>query len=447
MSGKLQLATKGIQNNWINGSPTKSHFLLNFKKHTKFAFDTLEIPVNEADYGKLSTCFIPLNAGDLITKMTLRYQLNWGTYEPRSYRDAFHLSVVEFGAIHLIEYADLYIGGVHIERLTSRWIQLNAKISYERSLYETNKYSTTFYTEGATRDDELTPVPVFVDLPFYFSDSMKSSILACKLQKQNCYIKIKFRELGDILKRPLESYLITDPDDPFGFIYYDERTDEENLRLLNQQIRISNVSILTKFAYLNREEVNFLKSRPIEQIITQLQLKRFDVPAGKTVRTKLNFKHPIKNLYFFVGSKNPVNRRPDDEDYNYGTNYMDNIKFTNAKLLFNNNIVFDDGPEKLIYYNAKLTTHGGMDLGRDIYELNKMDAGSYSFAMYPLKQKLSGHVNFSRIINQEFEITIPETEVVGNPSRPYIDPVNECQIYAVNYNILCYSDGLVGLKF
>jgi hypothetical protein len=74
-----------------------------------------------------------------------------------------------------------------------------------------------------------------------------------------------------------------------------------------------------------------------------------------------------------------------------------------------------------------------------------METGTYSFAMYPLKKEPTGHVNFSRIINQEFEITIPETEDIGGGS--YIDQVNECQIYAESYNILHYSSGLAGLKF
>jgi hypothetical protein len=134
---------------------------------------------------------------------------------------------------------------------------------------------------------------------------------------------------------------------------------------------------------------------------------------------------------------------------NKGINFMDNIKFTNAKLLFNNVTVFDDGPERLIYYNSKTNTYSGMyidtfgGIGSIISE--KMEIGTYSFAMYPLKKEPTGHVNFSRIINQEFELTIPETELIGFSG--YIDEMNECQIYAESYNILYYADGLCGLKF
>ena len=437
MSGRLQLASRGLQNEWINGTPTQSHFLFTLKKHTKFAFDTLEIPVTGADYGKESICFIPLDAGDLITGMTLRYNL---TFTSRSYRDVLRAAnVSRYPAVHLIDHVDLYIGGMHIQRLTSQWLELYNKITYERSLYEANKESANFVRGEIILGYPDEPVPpVFIDLPFYFHDNLKSSLLTCKLQKQNCYIKIKFKPLSSILSNVLD--LAFDP-----YFFYPDLTNppflsmSDKVDLMNENVKMGSVSILTKYAYLNREEINYLRSRPIEQVITQLQLKRFDVPIGETKRVQLNFKHPVKTLYFFIGSKNRITKN---------INYMDNIKFTNAKLLFNNQLVFDDGPEKLIYYNSKTNTYSGMYIGvpGNYSTINeKMEVGSYSFAMYPLKKEPTGHVNFSRIIKQEFEIKIPETEDMGGTK--YIDQINECQIYAESYNILHYSSGLVGLKF
>jgi hypothetical protein len=435
MSGRLQLAGRGLQNELIDGTPTQSNFLFSLKKHTKFAFDTLEIPVTGADYGKESICFIPLDAGDLITGMTLRYNLNFAS---RAYRDALRtVGVTRYPAVHLIDHIDLYIGGMHIQRLTSQWLELYNKIAYERALYEANKESANFVRGEIILGYPDEPVPpVYIDLPFYFHDNLKSSLLTCKLQKQNCYIKIKFKSLSAILRPSNFAYISSSLGlgDVAPHLLYDPVIDS-----MNENIKMGSVSILTKYAYLNREEVNYLKSRPIEQVITQLQLKRFDVPIGETKRVQLNFKHPVKTLYFFIGSKNPISK---------GINYMDNIKFTNAKLLFNNQIVFDEGPEKLIYYNSKTNTYSGMYIGipSNYSSINeKMETGTYSFAMYPLKKEPTGHVNFSRIINQEFEITIPETEDIGGGS--YIDQVNECQIYAESYNILHYSSGLAGLKF
>ena len=75
MSGKLKIAATGIQNQFISENPTFSYFLSNFKKHTKFAFNTIENPLINAKLGEETMCIIPIDSGDLINTFTLRYKL------------------------------------------------------------------------------------------------------------------------------------------------------------------------------------------------------------------------------------------------------------------------------------------------------------------------------------------------------------------------------------
>ena len=44
MSGKLSLATRGIQDRWLTEQPQYSHFISRFRRHTKFAFEQVEVP-------------------------------------------------------------------------------------------------------------------------------------------------------------------------------------------------------------------------------------------------------------------------------------------------------------------------------------------------------------------------------------------------------------------
>jgi hypothetical protein len=444
MSGRLQIATRGLQNEWINGTPTQSHFLFSLNKHSKFAFDIFEIPLSETEYDRESTCIIPLDAGDLITQMTLRYQI---FLKDVSLRSALQIMFIKnSSALHLIEYVDLFMSGMHIQRLTSEWMDTYNTIQYEKTLKESTRESASFVRaeleQGRDYDSETSFPSVYLNLPFYFNDNLKSAILACKLTKVSCRVKIKFRKLSDVLR--LGSY---DAIDFFNILnpkygtssYPSTQSQKEEIvnNFLSKDVIISNASVLTQYAYLDTGELQYLKSRPIEHIITQLQLKRFDVPRGETKRIQLNFKHPVKTLYFFVGPKNK---------YDVDGEYMKNIRFSNAKLLFNNQIMFEDGPERLIYYNSRTNTMSGVYLLQE-----KKEIGSYSFALYPLKKELTGHVNFSRIINQEFEISLPNTETITeyykNPNTSTLQDLNECQVYAESYNILHYSSGLVGLKF
>jgi hypothetical protein len=445
MSGRLQIATRGLQNEWINGTPTQSHFLFSLNKHSKFAFDIFEIPLSETEYDRESTCVIPLDAGDLITQMTLRYQI---FLKDVSLRSALQTMFIKNSpALHLIEYVDLFMGGMHIQRLTSEWMDTYNTIQYEKTLKESTRESASFdraeLEQGRDYDSETSFPSVYLNLPFYFNDNLKSAILTCKLTKVSCRVKIKFRKLSDVLRlgsSDASDFFNDNLNPKYGTSSYPStQSQKEEIvnNFLSKDVIISNASVLTQYAYLDTDELQYLKSRPIEHIITQLQLKRFDVPRGETKRIQLNFKHPVKTLYFFVGPKNK---------YDVDGEYMKNIRFSNAKLLFNNQIMFEDGPERLIYYNSKTNTMSGVYLLQE-----KKEIGSYSFALYPLKKELTGHVNFSRIINQEFEISLPNTETITeyykNPDTSTLQDLNECQIYAESYNILHYSSGLVGLKF
>jgi hypothetical protein len=445
MSGRLQIATRGLQNEWINGTPTQSHFLFSLNKHSKFAFDIFEIPLSETEYDRESTCVIPLDAGDLITQMTLRYQI---FLKDVSLRSALQTMFIKNSpALHLIEYVDLFMGGMHIQRLTSEWMDTYNTIQYEKTLKESTRESASFdraeLEQGRDYDSETSFPSVYLNLPFYFNDNLKSAILTCKLTKVSCRVKIKFRKLSDVLRlgsSDASDFFNDNLNPKYGTSSYPStQSQKEEIvnNFLSKDVIISNASVLTQYAYLDTDELQYLKSRPIEHIITQLQLKRFDVPRGETKRIQLNFKHPVKTLYFFVGPKNK---------YDVDGEYMKNIRFSNAKLLFNNQIMFEDGPERLIYYNSKTNTMSGVYLLQE-----KKEIGSYSFALYPLKKELTGHVNFSRIINQEFEISLPNTETITeyykNPNSSTLQDLNECQIYAESYNILHYSSGLVGLKF
>lgn len=148
MSGKLVLSITGIQDEFISKNPTFSHFLSVFKKHTKFAFNTIETPLVNARFGEETECIIPLDAGDLINTLTLRWKLYYkasissehftgsvghGGYEARggTYDNPFTDNV----GIHGIEYAELYIGGTLIEKITSDWIYLYHKYHSARYIF------------------------------------------------------------------------------------------------------------------------------------------------------------------------------------------------------------------------------------------------------------------------------------------------------------------------
>lgn len=455
MAGKLTLGTTGIQDMYITEDPTYSHFSSIFKRHTKFAFDVREHPLLEAAFDQDTMCIIPVDMGDLLTNLTLRYKFFFkasvsnvypmGDVTPTAenptgnYDDPFTPTV----GIHAIEYADLFIGGVHIERLTGDWIYLYHKYhSTDYTFRDTIVPLTTAKEEpyGSSGEDNVWNLrQMYIDLPFYFYNNLPASILLCKIQKQDCYIRIKFKKL-DNLVRPYLNPFVT-------------------------EAKIETASLLATYAYLEDNELNYLKSAPVDQLITQIQLKRRDIPrANEEVEFALRFQHPIKTLYFIAGKKSRRYAYHGDETL---IQYMLNTKFKEIELILNNTSLFNEPFSKLVHENALTNSISGVDVDVSFDGLNIVDGdvvysnvsgspsyvryqletrdqiGSYSFALYPLDNTPSGHLNFSRIIDQKCRIQLDYTD----PYSAQEGDLTEVQIYAKSYNILHYSSGLCGLKY
>ena len=421
MAGTLTLGTLGIQDMSISGNPTYSHFSGIFKNHTKFAFDVREQPLLEPEFGQETMCIIPVDMGDLLTNLTLRYQLLFkASTTLQDFPEAEDPFTPNVG-IHAIEYADLFIGGTHIERLTGDWIYLYHK-------YHTSDYNfrdsvvplTTAKQEpyGPDENGEWNLRQMYIDLPFYFYNNLPASILFCKLTKQNCYVRIKFKPSNELIRPYLTDYVT--------------------------ETKIKTASLLTTYAYLDENELNYLKSTPMDQLITQIQLKRHDVQKTYDEETEivLRFGHPIKTMYFIAGKKSRKFPYQGDKEL---IQYMLNTKFKEIGVYLNNTTLFNESFSKLVYENSLTNSMSGIngDVSFDsntLYQLpTQENIGSYSFAMYPKDNTPSGHLNFSRIIDKRCRIKLDYSDID--------DETIEVQIYAKSYNILHYSSGLCGLKY
>ena len=278
---------------------------------------------------------------------------------------------------------------------------------------------------------------MYIDLPFYFYNNLPASILACKLNKQNCYVKIKFKSHDKLVHPFLLPYTI--------------------------DTNIESASILTKYTYLDNDELNYLKSRPIKQLITQTQLQQHDIPYNTAaddhprIEIPLTLSNPIKNLYFFTVRKSRLHNKVAVYAYYPSVfttryEYMITTFFKSAGLKLNGNYLFNESYSKLVYdnrLNTSLSSFGGSDL----YDGRQDGSGSYSFALYPTSNEPSGHLNLNRIIDKKFvlEPTFLTFDVTGGGGQayaqmPFGEPL-ELNIYGTCYNMMVYSDGLCGLKY
>jgi hypothetical protein len=389
MAGRLQLSITGIQDQWLTGEPEFSYFLMNFKRHTKFAIEAIESPFDgNADFDEIIECRIPQNKGDLIRSMMLKFTLPKPTGTVVS---GYDIRYRESIGAQIIEYADLLIGGQTIERITGDYIYMynqihNNKDDIDQTLYflmgHGNYISVSYDWDYS------------VFLPFYFFRHPSLAIPICALTKQLVEIRIKFRKLEDVT---IQYKTATDIIDPPSDIVSS----------------IKKVSLVTDFFFITDDERNFLLTRPIEYVITQLQMSQFRFNAGVSKKSgMLNFKNPVKEMFFVAVS---------DDVHKY-----EPIKQVNMK--FNNNTIID-ADNLMVSYEQPLKYYTGVTD-------NKF--GVYSFSMTPEIYYPTGQVNMSRIAHNLIEIELE------SPDANYEHKV---YVYAVNYNVLHIQSGLGGLKF
>ena len=292
----------------------------------------------------------------------------------------------------IIDHADLVIGGQTIERITGDYIYMYDQIHSNKDDIDQTLY---FLTGHGNYIDVTYDWDYSVLLPFYFFRNPSLAIPVCALTKQLVEVRIKFKKLEDVTV----SYTRTggDVSDPPSSV----------------SSSIKNVSLVTDFFFITEDEKNFLLTRPIEYVITQLQMSQFKFKPGESKKSgMLNFKNPVKEMFFVAVS---------DDVYKYEPIKQVTMKFNNTSII--------DADNLMLSYEQPLKYYTGVT-GNNF--------GVYSFSLKPETYYPTGQVNMSRIAHNLIDIEL---------DTPDASFGHKVYVYAVNYNVLRISSGLGGLKF
>jgi len=298
---------------------------------------------------------------------------------------------------HLIESAELLIGGQTIEKITGEYIYIHQQLhntddDIDQTVYFLNSHGRTIQFTGDNT--------YFVDLPFYFYRNPSLAIPTCALTKQVVEVRIKLRPLAELVT---------------------------GVTPANATANLKKFSLDTEFVFLTDDERNYMMSGPLDYIITQVQMSKFLMKAGENTKSvMLNFSHPVRELFFVSQSDAAVAA-------NYPNRYN---TITNVKLQFNNEIVFNRGRKFLVYEQALKHHISPPKLGTNTYD--ESEFAMYSFALKPEVYYPTGQVNMSRISHKL--LTLQINPINGSDN-------NNTRVYAVNYNVLRIESGLAGLKF
>lgn len=495
MSGKLSLAVKGIQDRWLTEQPQYSHFISRFRRHTKFAFEQVEVPFERFNEpGTEAMARIQNNTGDMLKGLTLSVDLpppipksennasytiekgsnpnqvlingapatsltvyqgvqytftsseefefaqgidvNDWSYEfdgnahiltlkiqvnivanysslivrhtvDQSYAVALDVKQIRWDTstpTKMIKYADLIIGGQTIQRITGDYIYMYNQLNYTDNDTNFTLVPTTLHNSYPIINDatyaKYTNFQKYkIQLPFYFNNHPSLAIPTCGLDVHIIEIKLKLKPADELT------------------VEYDTSSGTYNkITPITCDMIPRNMSLFCDFVYVTDDEKNFIRTRPIEYVITQTQVAEIRMKAGVSSRAvMINFKHPVKELFFLA--KDDVTKS--------------HVPIKRVHLKFNNNTVID--ADNLMLSAEQPLRHYTNSIHPD------NEFGVYSFSMKPGVYYPTGQVNMSRVIHKLLEVELDDTI---NTTRSHT-----LHVYATNYNVMRINGGMAGLKF
>ena len=414
MAGRLRLAVTGVQDQWLTGEPKISYFSSIYKRHTRFSTEAVGIPITgNVSLGGNAIARIPNNVGDLLRSVMLKLTLG----ELPS-GNLYNASI----ATSVIQHVDLVIGGQTIQRLTGDYIDMYNQLYSNKD----DAGTTLYYMNGHNNQIQIVTAPrtFYLNLPFYFFRNPSLAIPICAITRQLIEIHIKFKDV----------------DDDVTFSY-----GEVNGNMVRTKTELGSIveaSMITDFYFITRDEINFLLTRPMQYIITQLQLSTMQFKPNETKKSALlKFTNPVKELFFLAKEETGANVGNEDRLLNTTSSdqaFSDRVTNKRSDYRFVKNIRFEcngkrmfDHTGKYLAYEQSLIHHTGCpDPAYEFY--------TYSFALKPELYYPTGQLNMSRIIHKKLDVELDETSTSRNINF---------SIYALNYNLLHVEGGIAGLKF
>jgi len=410
--GLLQLVAYGAQDVYLTGNPQITFFIAVYRRHTNFAIEAIQQTFNGTPkYGSRVTCTIARN-GDLIHRVYLAVDLSNCTSD----------NLCKFYGLRLLNYVEVEIGGQKMDKHYAHWMYIWNELSLPRSkragYYDMVGYNGGVPGSGIQKN-------LYIPLEFWFCRNVGLALPLISLQYHEVKININFESAANCTATSSA---------PTGTFQ---------------------ASLWCDYIFLDTDERRRFAQLSHEYLIEQVQFGGPEAILSKSVKAKLTFNHPCKELIWFVNKKW-------DTDINNGLNWM-NYSYNTTLTSSENTIAKLD---KAIGPNAKGTSKNYVDKGKLVLNGNDRfsqrdgmyfsvvqpyqhhenvpaNAGInvYSFAIKPEEHQPSGTLNMSRIDTAVLQLDMNPGITDFTGTSYYLN------VYTVNYNVLRIMSGMGGIAY
>ena len=265
--GLMQLVAYGAQDVYLSGNPQITFFKAVYKRHTNFSTEAITQTFSGSpDFGRRVTCPITRN-GDLITKMYLVCKVT-GTQNGNN-KWAW---TPQLGHA-LIDNVELEIGGSRIDKQYGDWMNIWHSLSrnnnhdpgYAAMVGDTPAMTTLAATHA---DAEL-----YVPLQFFCCRNNGLALPLISLQYHDVRVNFEFTAGASCVQ-------------------YEGATAPS--------VSMASCELLVDFVFLDSEERKRFAQSSHEYLIEQVQFTGSEAVNATSVKTRLNFNHPCKALFWGV---------------------------------------------------------------------------------------------------------------------------------------------------
>ncbi len=457
-------------------NPQMTYFKAVYKTHPNFIVFNTEIAfIGQPHFNNIITFNIP-KAGDLLTRIFIEVQMPV-LVSANSSSDP--ISWVNSIGHALIEYADIEIGGLLIERLHGEWLEIRSELwlaEAQQAQYNI-MVGKRHPLEAHNRARKY-----IIELPFFFAKNYANALYLVGLFNYEAKITIKLRAFSQLWTFLPPRYMTgtksgttitaTTPfltsdvgkrvvwandgdtadsvttDSTITAVNYNQatvgtsstistaRTFRLEINDVARTTEIQNLRIYGEYVCLDTEERRHFGTTTQTQLIELVaQIGTTDYKRGqRTLNVSLNsFKLAVKEIIIVC---HLMAASTDNDHFNYaatrnhyGYNSDDNNDpIDTVSLHIAGHFAIEDVPATNVRQWTHLKYHTRAAPNRYIYVI--------PMSLFPESMQSSGFVNFSnsddKTLVVKFNAAQPDTHV---------------RVYATNYNLLQYMNGMAGLIF
>lgn len=389
MAGALmQLVAIGAQDLFLTSNPDITFFKVNHRKYTNFSIESIEQTFSgSVDFGKKASVTVS-RTGDLVHRTYLQLDL------PALAGTAVAW-VEEIGHM-IINEVEIQIGGQTIDRHYGEWLSIwNQLTQTEERL---DGYNAMIGNQAAlyTTTTSVAATTLYVPLQFWFCRNPGLALPLVALQFHEVKFNITFATAAECYKGTASA-----------------------------TPAIGNASLFIDYIYLDTDERRQFTQTRHEYLIEQLQFGGSESFSASSIKSKLTFNHPCKELVWVVQLDSLVTSK--DRIHFGSTNTSASVEnIVDVKLTLNGQDRF--ATRKARYFNT-------VQPYQHHTRCPRVGVHVYSFGLNPEAFQPSGTVNMSRI-----DTAVLNVNTVTSSAQ-------KLRVYAVNLNILKIMSGLGGLSY